>query len=206
VSVVFHPGAGGASVGTLSLTAGSVAKESLLDDVSFSGSANASAGTSPHRLLYATAALSDTIHVSGTPRVTLRVASSKPAANLSIWLVMLPFDSSRVGTSSYHGLITRGYADMRKYRSLTHGGNYQSTSPGEPLVPGKFYDLTFDLQPDDEFVPPGARLAVMLMSSDREFTLWPAPGTELTVDLAHSSFTIPIVGGAAAARKAGAVR
>jgi X-Pro dipeptidyl-peptidase len=38
----------------------------------------------------------------------------------------------------------------------------------------------------------------MIMSSDREFTLWPAPGTELTVDLDASSFTIPIVGGAQA--------
>jgi len=75
--------------------------------------------------------------------------------------------------------------------------------PGEPLVPGRFYDLTFDLEPDDEFVPPGKRLAVMIMSSDREFTLWPQPGTELTVDLAHSSFSIPIVGGTTALRAAG---
>ena len=36
----------------------------------------------------------------------------------------------------------------------------------------------------------------MIMSSDREFTLWPQAGTELTIDLPHSSFTIPIVGGA----------
>ena len=43
-------------------------------------------------------------------------------------------------------------------------------------MPGKFYDLTFDLQPDDEFVPAGKRLAVMIMSSDREFTLWPKAG------------------------------
>jgi X-Pro dipeptidyl-peptidase len=34
------------------------------------------------------------------------------------------------------------------------------------------------------------------MSSDREFTLWPRAGTELTVDLDASSFSIPIVGGA----------
>ena len=44
----------------------------------------------------------------------------------------------------------------------------------------------------------------MIMSSDREFTLWPRAGTELTVDLAHSSFTIPIVGGKDALAKAGA--
>ena len=63
--------------------------------------------------------------------------------------------------------------------------------------------MPFDLQPDDEFVPAGKRLAVMIMSSDREFTLWPQAGTELTVDLAHSSFSIPIVGGKNAIVKAG---
>jgi X-Pro dipeptidyl-peptidase len=70
-------------------------------------------------------------------------------------------------------------------------------------VPGTFYDLTFDLEPDDEFVPAGKRLAVMIMSSDREFTLWPRAGAELTIDLAHSSFSIPVVGGGAALAAAG---
>src|SRR6185437_7458167 len=115
----------------------------------------------------------------------------------------LPYDSTLVGSQSRAGLITRGWADIQNYRSLTKGGNYDSELPGEPLVPGRFYDLTFDLEPDDEFVPPGKRLAVMIMSSDREFTLWPQPGTELTVDLVHSSFSIPIVGGLTALRDAG---
>jgi X-Pro dipeptidyl-peptidase len=136
--------------------------------------------------------------------VTLRVASSAVAANLSVWLVMLPYDSARAGSQSHVGLVDRGWADIRNYKSLTKGGNYNSLLPGEPLVPGKFYDLTFDLQPDDEFIPPGKRLAVMILSSDREFTLWPSAGTELTVDLAHSSFSIPIVGGVTALAKAGA--
>jgi X-Pro dipeptidyl-peptidase len=63
--------------------------------------------------------------------------------------------------------------------------------------------VTFDLQPTDEFIPPGRRLAVMIMSSDREFTLWPRPGTELSVDLAGTSFSVPVVGGANALRAAG---
>jgi X-Pro dipeptidyl-peptidase len=121
-----------------------------------------------------------------------------------VWLVMLPYDSGRVGSQSYTGVITHGWADIQNYKSLTKGGNYESKLAGEPLVPGKFYDLTFDLQPDDEFVPAGKQLAVMIMSSDREFTLWPKPGTELTIDLAHSSFSIPIVGGTGALSKAGA--
>ena len=203
VVVEFHPQGSGASIGTLGYQASTGAAEKFIDDVAFSGSADATAGQSVHRLLYATKTLTDTVHISGIPRITLRIASSKPAANLSVWLVMLPFDSSNAGSSSHGGVITRGWADIQNYKSLTKGGNYESKSAGEPLVPGKFYDLTFDLQPDDEFVPAGKRLAVMIMSSDREFTMWPQAGTELTVDLAHSWFSIPIVGGKTAVAKAG---
>jgi X-Pro dipeptidyl-peptidase len=46
----------------------------------------------------------------------------------------------------------------------------------------------------------------MIMSSDREFTLWPAAGTRLMVDLAGSSFSIPVVGGSQALASAGALR
>jgi X-Pro dipeptidyl-peptidase len=202
VPVVMHPTSGGTSIANLSLSSQS-GTDKLVDDVAMSGSMYAMAESSPHRLLYATPTFSDTVHVSGTPRVTLRIASSAPAANLSVWLVMLPYDSSRTGSQSHAGLVDRGWADIQNYKSLTKGGNYDSKLPGEPLTPGKFYDLTFDLQPDDEFVPAGKRLAVMIMSSDREFTLWPRAGTELTIDLAHSSFSIPIVGGAGALAKAG---
>ena len=38
----------------------------------------------------------------------------------------------------------------------------------------------------------------MVLASDREYTVRPAPGTQLTLDLAGSSFTLPIVGGAKA--------
>jgi len=203
VPVVFHPAAGGSSIGALSLASAKSGAESLKDDVAFSGSALASVAMSPNRLLYATPTLNDTVHISGTPRVTLRVASSKPAANLSIWLVMLPYDSAHAGSQSHVGVVTHGWADIQNYKSLIKGGNYDSRVPEQALQPGKFYDVTFDLEPDDEFVPAGKRLGVMIMSSDREFTLWPKAGTELTVDLAHSSFTIPIVGGKTALLKAG---
>jgi X-Pro dipeptidyl-peptidase len=175
----------------------------LVDDVAISGSANASAPSATTRLLYATRPLTDTIHISGTPRVTLRVAASKPQANVSVWLVMLPFDSTNVGSQSRVGVISRGWADIRNYKALTTGGSFASMEKQEPLVSGQFYDLTFDLEPDDEFVPPGKQLAVMVLSSDREFTLWPKAGTQLTLDLAASRFEIPVVGGTQALAAAG---
>jgi X-Pro dipeptidyl-peptidase len=42
----------------------------------------------------------------------------------------------------------------------------------------------------------------MIFSSDRDFTLWPKPGTKLTVDLDATSLTIPVVGGTTAFSKA----
>ena len=185
------------------MTSAANGTEKLVDDASISGSANAMAAQSRNRLLYATPALKDTIHVSGYAQVHLRVASSKPAANLSVWLVMLPYDSTRRGSESTAGLVSRGWADIQNYKSLTKGGWYQSKIPGEPLVPGKFYDVTFDLEPTDEFIPAGTQLALMVMSSDKEFTLAPAPGTELTIDLGASTITVPVVGGKSALVKAG---
>jgi X-Pro dipeptidyl-peptidase len=35
----------------------------------------------------------------------------------------------------------------------------------------------------------------MIFSSDKDFTLWPTPGTKLTVDLDATSLTLPVVGG-----------
>jgi hypothetical protein len=42
----------------------------------------------------------------------------------------------------------------------------------------------------------------MIISSDRDYTIRPAPGTQLTVDLDDSSVTLPIVGGEQALRDA----
>ena len=62
--------------------------------------------------------------------------------------------------------------------------------------------LTFDLQPDDQIIPAGKRIGLMIFSSDRDFTLWPKPGTELTIDIDKSTLTLPVVGGSAAFGKA----
>ena len=62
--------------------------------------------------------------------------------------------------------------------------------------------LKFDLQPDDQIIPKGQQIGLMIFSSDQDFTLWPEPGTELTVDLDATSLMLPIVGGKRAWRKA----
>ena len=64
-----------------------------------------------------------------------------------------------------------------------------------PGPAGSSYTIDFDMQPKDSVVPAGNRLALMVLSSDRDFTIRPPGGTELTLDLARSSLALPIVGG-----------
>jgi X-Pro dipeptidyl-peptidase len=97
--------------------------------------------------------------------------------------VSLPWTDSRNITDD---VITRGWADPQNHESLTES---------KPLEPGRFYDLTFTLQPDDQMLKPGEKLGLMIFSSDRDFTLWPDPGTELTIDLDHTELHLPVVGG-----------
>jgi X-Pro dipeptidyl-peptidase len=184
---------GGHAMGGLSLSESSHgSREDLTDDVSVSAPAMAMAATSPNRLVYATTELTSPLHLSGTARITIKLASSAPAANLSVYLVQLPWSEGPIGTNN---LITRGWADPQNAKSLASGGDYQSMLPGKPLKPGEFVTMTFDLEPDDQIIPAGKRIALMILSSDRDFTLWPKPGTKLTVDLDSTKITLPVVGG-----------
>ncbi len=159
--------------------------EMLVDNFSFPGSTLAQAEYTNHRLLYLTPVLTEPAHISGVVTVKVKAASSKPAVNLSVWLVALPWTASRQMSLS-DNIITRGWADLQNYRSMTKS---------EPLVPGRFYEMSFELEPDDHIIPAGKQIGLMIFSSDKEFTLQPMPGTELTVDLDGTEVTIPVVGG-----------
>ena len=182
--VELHLGSGGNSVGALSTEAApTAAPEEFADDVSFTGGQLASAAESRSRLLYATAELTRDLHLSGVATIKVRVAANRAAANLSVWLVSLPWTD---GASITDNVITRGWADPQNATSLR-----EST----PLTPGEFVELEFDLQPDDQVIHAGQRIGLMIFSSDREFTLWPQPGTRLTLDLKGTLIELPVVGG-----------
>ena len=191
--VNFYLNSGAPERGSLSIESNSSKKtETLIDDVSHSGADLALAEKSNNRLLYATPTLTNDIHLSGISKITIKLASSKPAANLSVWLVSLPWTNGR-GTKITDNIITRGWADPQNHSSMTKG---------EALIPGEFYDVSFDLIPDDQIISKGQKIGLMIFSSDKEFTLWPEPGTELTVDLDGTTLTLPIVGGKEAYNKA----
>ncbi|MEZ5308080.1 MAG: Xaa-Pro dipeptidyl-peptidase [Pyrinomonadaceae bacterium] len=177
---------GAPGIGELSLEPVTGAgKETLVDNFSFDGESLARAEMTNHRLLFQTKKFENPVHLSGIAKIKIKIASSKPAANLSFWLVSLPWSSSRIPKIT-DNIITRGWADPQ---------NYKSIRKGEPLVPGKFYEMEFELQPDDQVIRAGQSIGLMIFSSDKDFTLHPDPGTELTVDLEGTVLTLPVVGG-----------
>jgi X-Pro dipeptidyl-peptidase len=106
--------------------------------------------------------------------------------------VSLPWNRGRKAKIT-DNIITRGWADPQNRRSLRKS---------KPLVPGKFYKMAFDLQPDDQIIPADQQIGLMIFSSDRDYTLRPDPGTKLTVQLGATHITLPVVGGAQAYDKA----
>jgi X-Pro dipeptidyl-peptidase len=184
VTFYLKPGAPGAGQLSMELKPNQ-GKETIVDNFSFTGAMLAQAEYTEHRLLYLTPELKNDVRISGAPVITIKASADRPAVNLSVWLVVLPATTSR-NPKITDNLITRGWADLQ---------NYQSLRESSPLVPGRFYQMTFNLEPDDQIIPAGKQIGLLIFSSDKEFTLHPKPGTKLTVDLDGTSITIPIVGG-----------
>ena len=178
------PSGEGNDIGQLTVATTSESQQTILDNFNIKGSTLASSEASENRLLFATAPFKEAVHISGTPKLTIRLSSNRAAANLSVWIVSLPWKKRTRKIND--NIITRGWADPQNHKSLTES---------EPLEPGKFYDMSFTLQPDDQIIPAGQQIGLMIFSSDRDFTLWPEPGTQLTVDLSQTVLELPIVGG-----------
>ncbi|MFC4530411.1 Xaa-Pro dipeptidyl-peptidase [Sphaerisporangium dianthi] len=154
--------------------------ETIVDDVSQTAETLAGAITSPNRLAYRSAALIGAARLSGTPRVSLRISFGQPAANVTALLV----DYDQNGKAK---IVTRGWTDPQNRRSI-----WKST----PIKPGSPYGLDFDMQPHDYVFPAGHQIGVVLLSSDYDYTIRPAPGARLDLDTARSTVMLPLVGGA----------
>lgn len=170
---------GAGRLGVAPPDATTTATELLVDDASIDANVLVAAPESPSRLVYQTPPLAAPVHMSGTASVTLRVSFDKPAANVSAMLV----DYRAAGAPV---IVTRGWADPQ---------NRESISKTTPVVPGTAYTMTFELQPHDYLFPAGSTVGLVLLSSDRLFTLRPPPGTRVTVHTRDSLLRMPVVGG-----------
>jgi X-Pro dipeptidyl-peptidase len=187
VSVQIAAAADANGIGLLGLTRSRArATETIVDNAAIDATELVAAAQSPHRLVYQSPPLSARLHVSGTASVKMRVAIDKPAAIVSAMLVDYPSAGPPV-------ILARGWMDPQNRESLTRT---------TPVQPGRAYDLTVELQPHDRIFAVGSRVGLVLLSSDRLFTLRPAAGTRLTVSPSDSMFSLPVVGGESAWRAA----
>jgi X-Pro dipeptidyl-peptidase len=139
----------------------------------------------PNRLVYRTAALSRDVRMSGTPWVALRMSvDNRTAANLTAVLVDYGPDGSA-------RMVTRGWLDPQNRNSLTRS---------DPVEPEQRYLMRWDLQPDDHVFAKGHRVGLVVVSTDHDYTIRPAPGTRLTLAPNQSEISLPVVGGAGALR------
>lgn len=140
---------------------------------------------SGHSLLFLTPKLEKNLRISGSGTIHLEVSCSRPAANLSVYLLALP-DSLPEKFNLNNFLINRAWADPQNHSSLENG---------EALVADKFYKLNFNFMPDDQVIYKGQRIALLIFSSDKNFTLQPEKGTVLRINLYETSIVLPVVGG-----------
>jgi X-Pro dipeptidyl-peptidase len=153
--------------------------ETIVDDSSIDATVLIAAAQSPNRLVYQTAALTAPVHMSGIPWVSLNLRFDQPAAVVSAAIV----DYRQDGTVR---LVTRGWADPQNHKSVWRTRR---------IKPMKEYEIDFELQPHDYEFQPGSRIGLVVMSTDRLFTLRPPAGTKLFLDTRESNAFLPIVGG-----------
>ena len=83
-------------------------------------------------------------------------------------------------------IVSRGWLDIRNRRSI---------SSSEAVQAREKWQYRWDLQPQDHVFPAGHRIGVVLISTDREYTLRHAAGTKIAVQLGLGKVELPIVDG-----------
>ncbi|HEX6683891.1 MAG TPA: Xaa-Pro dipeptidyl-peptidase [Candidatus Limnocylindrales bacterium] len=200
--------------GTLGpLPAGTGSRMSFVDDTAQTGEelADNELTSDPNRLVYLTRPLEQAVRLSGTPRVTVPASLDGRSPYLTALLVDygtdtrfagvrrlsetdcigpgLPEDPGCFARRQYvtqdtpYYVVTRGWLDTR---------NRISPWFSRPLDPGATYTFSFQLQPNDHIFKPGHRLGLVLISTDRDYTLRYPAGTAVDVRLGLSHALIPL--------------
>ncbi|HEX2316492.1 MAG TPA: Xaa-Pro dipeptidyl-peptidase [Thermomonospora sp.] len=172
----------------------------------------------PYRLAYVSPPLPKAARLSGTPTATLRVKLDRPTANLTALLVDYGADTRvdylgpgsgirTLTTESCHGestpdddacykrtatttttspvnVVARGWIDAQNRTSL---------SDPTPLTPGRFHEVRWNTLPQDYVFKPGHRIALVLAGTDADYNTETPTGARVTVDLAGTSVSVPVV-------------
>jgi X-Pro dipeptidyl-peptidase len=169
-----------------------------------------------NRLAFLTEPLAAPLHLSGTPELSVRagldgrspyltallvdfgdgerVFGSRPTGEVDCLGPSIPGDPGcferyvhNTAVTPYQ-IVSRGWLDVRNRKSIWRS---------EPITPGKQYTFEWGMQPQDHVFPAGHRLGIVLISTDRDYTLRYRAGTEVDVTLGVSRVTLPLARGGA---------
>jgi X-Pro dipeptidyl-peptidase len=144
----------------------------------YSSDSIVSSPTSPRgdRLVFMTDALAEQVRQSGTASVTLRVKVDRKAAGLQARVV------DYTNGSAY--IVSRTIADL---------GHHKSWKVKEDLVPGTWYEITWEINADDRIFAAGHNLGLVITAEKPNPLIAYEPVTA-TVDTRNSFLTIPLSG------------
>ncbi|GAA4682998.1 Xaa-Pro dipeptidyl-peptidase [Phytohabitans rumicis] len=165
----------------------------------------------PNRLAFLTAPLDRPLHLSGTPRLDVRASLDGRSPYLTALLVDYGTADRATGLAPGEGqdcvgpsipgdpgcfnrvrytvestpwkIVSRGWLDVRNRKSIWRT---------DPITPGKAYSFSWGMQPQDHVFAAGHRIGIVLISTDRDYTLRYRAGTQVTVDLRASRVTLPL--------------
>jgi X-Pro dipeptidyl-peptidase len=202
--------AAGTSSGTGTYTDSGHAESDLVSDPTTAKS---------YRLAYVTPALTQNLRISGTPQLSLKLKLNKSTSTLGALLVDYGTDTRVNYLGSGSGVKTLTTQDCNGDATASDDGCYKkvatdtvtsdvnvvargfldaqnrlSLSQPSPLTPGTNYTVTWGTLPQDYTFKTGHRLALVLTGTDSDMMDDSATGASVTVDLAGSKVTLPVVG------------
>ncbi|GAA3080332.1 CocE/NonD family hydrolase [Streptosporangium carneum] len=187
--------------------------------------AESPATADPNRLAYLTPPLEEAVRLSGTPTVSLKVKLDRSTANLGVLLVDYGTDTRIHGVDPAQGqglklvhgqdCVGEGTADddgcyfragdntitsglQVVSRGVIDAQNRRSLSRPAPLTPGRPYQITWEMLPQDYEFKAGHRLGLVLTGTNADLDQAvlgegeTATGARVTVDLAGTSITLPL--------------
>lgn len=132
---------------------------------------------SENRLAYLSPVLSESMHLSGVPELSIKAGFDEPTANLSAVLVDYSSEENKV--------VTRGWIDPKNKDSLSESIN---------LDTDETYTFTWDMEAYEHEFEKGHQIGLVIISSDNEYTKRPDPGTEITIYPEESKIILPLTG------------
>jgi X-Pro dipeptidyl-peptidase len=165
----------------------------------------------PNRLVYTTAPLDRDTRLSGTARVTVRASVTGASPYLTALLVdygpatrfaglirLAGEDCIGPGIEGDPGcFVRRGYAtSLTQWKIVTRGWldirNRFSPWFTTPVPSGQTATFTWELQPNDHIFAAGHRIGIVLLSTDRDYTLRYPAGSTVHVNLGLSHALLPL--------------